>query len=156
MAKKASYLPRRQRLLNTIFIRLVRLGIVPGAHLISVPGRKSGVMRTTPVFVLRHDGHRWLVAGFEQADWVKNLRASGWCLLIHDHCEERVAVVEVEEPEVRAPLLQAFVRRAPGGNRGFTIKADAPLPKFMVIAPEHPVFRIVEPINAGAEKFALN
>ncbi|HAE84639.1 MAG TPA: deazaflavin-dependent nitroreductase [Ktedonobacter sp.] len=151
MTKKASSLPRGQRIMNTIFMRMVRVGLIPGAHLISVPGRKSGVMRTTPVFVLRHEGHRWLVAGFEQADWVKNLRAAGWCVLIHDRRQERVAVIEVEEPEVRAPLLRAFVRRAPGGNRGFTIKADASLSAFMAIAPQHPVFRVVEPTNAAAE-----
>ncbi|HEY6408655.1 MAG TPA: nitroreductase/quinone reductase family protein [Ktedonobacteraceae bacterium] len=148
MTKKASYLPRGQSIMNAIFIRMVRMDLIPGAHLISVPGRKSGVMRTTPLFVLRHEGHRWLVAGFEQADWVKNLRAAGWCVLIHDRRQERVAVIEVEEPEVRAPLLRAFVQRAPGSNRGFTIKADAPLSEFITIAPQHPVFRVVEPTNA--------
>lgn len=56
MAKKTTYLPRGQRILNTIFISLVRLGVVPGAHLISVSGRKSGVMHTTPVYVLKHQG----------------------------------------------------------------------------------------------------
>lgn len=147
MAKKASYLPRSQRIMNAIFSRMVRMGLIPGAHLISVPGRKSGVMRTTPVFVLRHEGQRWLVAGFEQADWVKNLHAAGWCLLIHDRRQERVTVVEVAEPEVRAPLLQAFVQRAPGGSRAFTLKADAPLAAFSAIAHEHPVFRIVEPAS---------
>ena len=144
MTKNASYLPRGQRFLNAIFMRLVRLGIVPGGHLISVSGRKSGVMRTTPVFVLKHEGYRWLVAGFEQSDWVKNLRAAGWCFLIHDRREERVAVVEVEDLATRAPLLQAFVRRAPGGHRGFSIKPDAPLEEFAAIAPRHPVFRVGE------------
>jgi len=33
-------------MIQTAFIRLVRLGIVPGAPLISEPGRKSGVMHT--------------------------------------------------------------------------------------------------------------
>lgn len=151
MVKKVSYLPPGQRMLNAVFSCLVRVGVIPGAHLVSVPGRKSGVMRTTPVFVLRYEGHRWLVAGFEQADWVKNLRAAGWCVLIHDRRQERVAVIEVEEPEVRAPLLQAFVRRAPGGKRGFTIQVDASLSAFMAIAQEHPVFRIVEQTTAEAE-----
>ena len=141
---KVSYLPRGQRIMNAIFSRMVRLGLIPRGNLLSVPGRKSGIMRTTPVFVLRHEGERWLVAGFEQADWVKNLRTAGWCVLIHDRRQERVAVVEVIDPEARAPLLQEFVRRAPGGKRGFNLKANAPLSAFVAIAQEHPVFRVAE------------
>ena len=144
MTKNTSYLPRSQRFLNTIFTRLVLWGIVPGAHLISVPGRKSGVMHITPVFVLKHAGQRWMIAGFEQADWVKNLRTAGWCLLIHDRREERVAVVEEEDPATRIPLLQAYLRRAPGGSRGFAIKPDASLEEFAAIAPHHPVFCVEE------------
>ncbi len=145
MTNKTSYLPRGQRLLNAIFSRMIRLGLIPRAHLISVPGRKSGALHTTPVFVLSYAGQRWLVAGFKQADWVKNLRASGWCLLIHDRRQERVTVMEVKDSEVCTPVLQEFVRRAPGGMRGFTIKASAPLADFIAITAEHPVFRVVEP-----------
>jgi deazaflavin-dependent oxidoreductase (nitroreductase family) len=130
--------------MNAIFSWMVRSGLIPKANLLSVPGRKSGIMRTTPVFVLRHEGQRWLVAGFEQADWVKNLRAAGWCILIHDRRQERVTVAEVKDLESRAPLLQEFVRRAPGGKRGFNLKGNAPLSAFVAIAHEHPVFRVVE------------
>ena len=148
---KVSYLPRGQRIMNAIFSRMVRIGLIPRANLLSVPGRKSGVMRTTPVFVLRYEGQRWLVAGFEESDWVKNLRAAGWCMLIHDRRQERVAVTEVKDPEGRAPLLQEFVRRAPGGKRGFKLKRNAPSSAFIAIAQEHPVFRVLEPTD-GAEE----
>ncbi len=140
---KTSTLPRGQRVMNAVFSRLVRLGWLPGAHLLSVRGRKSGLMRTTPVFVLKHAGSRWLVAGFEQADWVKNLRAAGWCVLIHDRREERVEVAEVTDIAQRAPLIREFVRRAPGASRGFELKADASLEEFAAIAPRHPVFRVL-------------
>jgi hypothetical protein len=72
--------------------------------------------------VLKHAGWRWLIAGFEQADWVKNLCTAGWCLLIHDRHEELVAMVEVEDLATRAPILQAYLKRAPGSSRGFAIK----------------------------------
>lgn len=146
MTKKASYLPRGQRLLNDIFTRMVRLGLIPKGHLISVLGRKSGLMRTTPVFVLSYQGQRWLVAGFQQADWVKNLRTAGWCLLIHDRREERVTVIEETDPTLCAPLLQQFARRAPGSNRGPMPKPNAPLSEFLLAVPAHPVFRITEPV----------
>lgn len=46
-------------------------------HLLTVAGRKSGTPQTTPVSPVSYDGQRWLVAGWPDADWVKNLRASG-------------------------------------------------------------------------------
>lgn len=149
MTKKATYLPRGQRLVNAIFSAMVRLGLIPGAHLLSVRGRKSGVMRTTPIFVLKHEEHRWLIAGFEQSDWVKNIRAAGWCVLVHDRLKEGVTVVEVKEPEVRAPIMQAFVQSAPGGSM-LGISHNAPLEEFVARAPQHPVFRVVEITNVQA------
>lgn len=143
MAKKASYLPRGQRAMNAIFGTMIRLGLIPGAHLMSVPGRKSGKMQTIPLYVLRHEGQRWLVAGYAGSDWVKNVRAAGWCELIHDRVKERVQVIEVGDLEVRTVVLREFVRKAPGANRGYSISPDAPLEEYAVIAPEHPVFRVV-------------
>jgi deazaflavin-dependent oxidoreductase (nitroreductase family) len=130
-----------QRILNAVFGTMVRLGMIPGAHLLSVPGRKSGTMRTTPIYVLRYEGERWLVAGYAGSDWVKNIRAAGWCRFIHDRTEERVGVVEEEDLAVRARVLQEFVRRAPGARRGYSISPDAPLEAFAEIAPLHPIFR---------------
>jgi hypothetical protein len=155
MTGKISYLPRGQRLLNTIFTRMVLLGIIPGAHLIRVPGRKSGIMHTTPIFVLKHEGHRWLVSGFGQSDWVKNLSAVGWCILIHDHLEERVTVVEINDPKTRAPILQAFARHSPVGDKGFTVKRDASIEEFVAIAPNHPVFRIEEDSQKESERSTI-
>jgi tetrahydromethanopterin S-methyltransferase subunit A len=143
MAKKVSYLPRGQRLMNTIFGSMVRLGLIPGAHLMSVPGRKSGKIQTIPLFVLHYEGQRWLVAGFAKSDWVKNVRASGWCELFHDRIKERVEVIEIEDMETRAAIIREFVRTAPGASRGYTISRDAPLEEYKAIAPEHPVFRVV-------------
>ena|SRR5579859_4276810 len=144
MPKKVSYLPRGQRLMNTIFGTMIRLGLIPGAHLMSVPGRKSGKMQTIPLFVLHHEEQRWLVAGYAGSDWVKNLRAAGWCEFFHDRIKERVEVIEVEDLDIRAVVLREFVRKAPGANRAYTIKPDAPLEDYAALAPEHPVFRVTQ------------
>ena len=143
MSKKASYLPRGQRVFNAIFGTMVRLGMISGAHLMSVPGRKSGKIQTIPLYVLRHEGQRWLVAGYAGSDWVKNVRAEGGCELILDRVKERVQVIEVEDLEVRTVVLREFVRNAPGANRGYSISPDAPFEEYAAIAPEHPVFRVV-------------
>ncbi len=147
MPKKASYLPRGQRMLNAIFGTMIHLGVIPRAHLMSVPGRKSGKMQTIPLYVLRHEGQRWLVAGYAGSDWVKNVRVAGWCEFIHDRVKERVQVIGVEDPGVRIVVLREFVRHAPGANRGYSISPDAPLEAYAAIAPEHPVFRVVEQAN---------
>ncbi|QBD79841.1 DUF385 domain-containing protein [Ktedonosporobacter rubrisoli] len=143
MPKKASYLPSGQRFFNFIFKTLVQLGRIPGAHLLRAPGRKSGKMYITPIFVLKLDGQRWLVAGFKNSDWVKNIRASGWGELVHDRQVERVKFIEETSAE-RASLLREFVRRAPGANRGYTISPNASLEEYEAIVPEHPIFRILE------------
>ena len=144
MTKKVSYLPPGQRLMNTVFGTLVRLGLIPGAHLMSVPGRKSGKIQTIPLFVLHYEGQRWLVAGYAKSDWVKNVRVSRWCELFHDRIKERVEVVEIEDIETQAVVIREFVRTAPGASRGYTISRDAPLEEYKAFAPEHPVFRVVQ------------
>ena len=45
-------------------------------RLLSVPGRRSGEMRTTPVSPLTMSGLRYVV-GLQDADWVKNARTAG-------------------------------------------------------------------------------
>ena len=55
---------------NRLIIALQRLGLAVGTmHLISVPGRKSSKIRTTPVSPLTVDGQRYIVGGLERADW---------------------------------------------------------------------------------------
>ena len=72
-------LPRWLKPANRAIVALQRLGLAIGTmRLLSVPGRKSGQLRTTPVSPLTVDGRRYIVAGLEEADWVKNARAAGW------------------------------------------------------------------------------
>ncbi|GCE11768.1 nitroreductase/quinone reductase family protein [Tengunoibacter tsumagoiensis] len=121
-------------------------------HLFSVPGRNSGQMRATPVAPLDSDGQRYLVAAFAEADWVKNLRLSGWGILTKGQHLLRVTIVEVAVPE-RGPILQTFIRQmehlggdssGPSGHFAFTVGPDEPLEAYTAIADRHPIFRIVE------------
>src|SRR5215469_15587518 len=100
---------------NRVVILLERLGLPLGTmHVLSVPGRKSGQMRTTPVSLLTVNGQRYLVGGMIQADWVKNARAAGWGILAYGRKQERVALLELPEAE-RGPILRAFPKLVPGG-----------------------------------------
>jgi hypothetical protein len=57
-----------------------------------VPGRKSGQLRTTPVSPLMVEGERYIIAGLEEADWVKNARVAGWGILARGREQERVTL----------------------------------------------------------------
>jgi deazaflavin-dependent oxidoreductase (nitroreductase family) len=140
--KKASHLPKGQKLIDSIYITIVRFGLLPGAYLIKVPGRKSGKIYTVPLFVLHSRGELWLVAGFAQSDWVKNVRAAGGCTLYHDRREEKVGVEEIKDIDLCAALLKEFVSKAPGARRGFAISPDAPIEEYRKLAPQHPIFRV--------------
>ncbi len=140
-------LPRWLGPANRVVIALQRLGVVIGTmRLLSVPGRKSGKLRTTPVSPLTVDGKRYVVGGFPQADWVKNARTAGWGILARGRKEERVRLTELPEEE-RAPILCEFPREVPHGVQ-FFVKAgivESPDPEaFATAAPRCTVFRVEE------------
>ena len=57
--------------------------------LLTVPGRRSGRPRSTPVTLVEEDGQRWLVAS-GPAGWVTNARAAGQVELSRGRRSERV------------------------------------------------------------------
>jgi deazaflavin-dependent oxidoreductase (nitroreductase family) len=139
-------LPGWLKLVNRVIIVLQRLGVAVGTmRLLSVPGRKSGKLRTTPVSPLTVDGERYIVAGLEETDWVKNVRASGWAILARGRKQERMILAELP-PEERAPILRAFPREVPHGVRFFQhlygVAGDPE--EFAALAPLCPVFRVEE------------
>jgi hypothetical protein len=100
---------------NRLVKLLHRLGARTGTiHVLSVPGRTSGKMRSTPVSTLTVAGTRYIVGGMSDADWVKNARAAGWGILRYGHQRERVSLVELPAQE-RTAILREFPRLVPGG-----------------------------------------
>ena len=58
---------------NKVFIQMSRLGLSFGGEspvVLTVPGRKSGVPRSTPVTPMTVAGERYVVGGFPGADWI--------------------------------------------------------------------------------------
>ncbi len=139
---------------NRVIITLQRLGLaIDTMRVLSVPGRKSGELRTTPVSPLTVNGQRYIVGGLVDADWVKNARAAGWGILARGRKRERVALIELPTEE-RAPILRAFPREVPHGVQFFQQlyhlpKDPAALPDaFAALASHCTVFR-VEPLAAA-------
>jgi deazaflavin-dependent oxidoreductase (nitroreductase family) len=145
MSEKAR-LPRWLKFANPVIVALQRRGVVIGTmRLLSVPGRKSGKLRTTPVSPLTVEGERYIIAGLEEADWVKNLRSAGWGILARGRDQERVNLVELPLQE-RAPVLREFPRKVPHGVQFFRQLygiSGAP-EEFEALASRCPVFRVEE------------
>ena len=139
-------LPRWLKLVNPVIMTLQRRGVVIGTmRLLSVPGRKSGKLRTTPVSPLKVTGERYIIAGLEDADWVKNARVAGWGILARGRDRERVNVVELPLRE-RGPVLREFPRKVPRGVQFFRqLYGISGTPEeFEALAPRCPVFRVEE------------
>jgi len=136
-------LPRWLMRANRVIVALQRLGVAIGTmRLLSVPGRKSGRLRTTPVSPLTKGGKRYIV-GVQGADWVENARAAGWGILARGRKEERVTLVELP-PEERAPILERFPREVPHGVAFFVragIVESADPEAFVAAAPRCAVSR---------------
>src|SRR5215210_900985 len=118
MSKQAR-LPGWLKVANPVIVALQRRGVVIGTmRLLSVPGRKSGKLRTTPVSPLKVAGELYVIAGLEGADWVKKVRIGGWGILARGREQESVNLVELPLQE-RAPVLREFPNRVPHGVQFF-------------------------------------
>jgi deazaflavin-dependent oxidoreductase (nitroreductase family) len=133
------------RVSNAMIAMLLRAGLKLGPMaLLTVPGRKSGVPRSTPVALVEYDGRRFLIGSFGEVNWVRNLRAAGRATLIRGGRTEAITAVELASRE--AASILKHVRRIGGGGlftRGyFDVGAESPLEDFEREAPRHPVFLV--------------
>ena len=110
--------PRWLKPLNKVLTVMLRLGLpisrVESPVVLTVPGRKTGKLRSTPVTPMDVDGRRYVVNGYPGADWVDNVRAAGAVTLAHGRRTERVRMVELPPDEAR-PVLRAFPAAVPTG-----------------------------------------
>jgi deazaflavin-dependent oxidoreductase (nitroreductase family) len=132
------------RISNAIVAALLRRGVKMGSNsLLTVPGRKSGEPRTTPVTLLEWQGERFLQSPFGQVNWVRNLRAAGHATLTRGRRKEPIAVVELSPAEA-APVLKGTLASYPLLIKSyFDLTPHSPLADFEREAPRHPMFRVV-------------
>ena len=70
--------PRLQRWANTMLTRALRNGRGPRfMRLLSVRGRRSGALRSTPVVPVRDGELTWVVSPFGEVGWVRDTRVAG-------------------------------------------------------------------------------
>lgn len=137
-----------RRALNAVVRPLARLGLAgPRTHLLTVPGRKTGRLWSTPVSIVRHEGERWLVAPFGDRNWVKNARAAGWVELRRGRRRERLVVHELS-PEAAVPVLRRYYELGRVTRPFFDVRLESTDDDWLVEAPRHPVFRLERRIRS--------
>jgi deazaflavin-dependent oxidoreductase (nitroreductase family) len=143
-------LSTKHKIRNRVVVFSHRIGLPFGPmHLLTVPGRSSGKLRTTPVAPVLVDGTDYLVQAYPDADWVKNARAGGRGILTRGRKARTVNLIEMPEPE-RRPVLREFPAQNPRGAQTFIRNGlvDSASPdSFAAAAPHCPVFR-VDPVSA--------
>ncbi|MDX1871586.1 nitroreductase family deazaflavin-dependent oxidoreductase [Mycolicibacterium sp. 120266] len=145
MAQERVRPPWWLKYVNKVMIGLNKLGVggEKGPLVLTVVGRKSGKLRSTPVTPMTVDGHRYVVGGLPGADWVANVRAAAEATLHQGRRTTRVRVVEMPVDAAR-PLLRQFPVLVPTGvsfirNAGLV---TGPHPdEFEALAGRIPVFR---------------
>jgi deazaflavin-dependent oxidoreductase (nitroreductase family) len=132
-----------RRLINLVVRPLARLGLTgPRTHLLTVPGRTTGTLWSTPVSIVRSGGERWLVAPYGDRNWVKNARAAGWVELRRGRRSERLAVEELSAEEA-VPVLREYYRRGRVTRPFFEASLESTPEEWLAEAPRHPVFRLL-------------
>jgi deazaflavin-dependent oxidoreductase (nitroreductase family) len=136
--------PRYLKQMNRVVKGLQKLGLHTGpAMVLTVPGRKSGRPRSTPMTPFEFQGCLYTVAGFPRADWALNARAAGAGTMSRGRKSRRVKIVELSPEEAR-PVLRAFPVEVPigvgFGKRSGLVSEGTP-EEFEALAGRCPVFR---------------
>lgn len=131
-------------ILNRMSAAVGAAGITPNYLVVlEVIGRKSGKVVSLPVVVALVEGQRYLVSMLgNDGQWVRNVRAAGGKAVLRSGGREEIRLEEVPV-EQRAPIIKAYLQRAPGARPHVPVNKDAPLAEFVKIAAEFPVFKVV-------------
>lgn len=107
--------PRYLKPMNKVMMAVQKLGLPTGpAMVLTVPGRKSGQPRSTPMTPFEFHGGLYVVAGYPGADWAKNARAAGTGTLSRGRRSRQVKIVELTADEAR-PVLRIYPDEVPVG-----------------------------------------
>jgi deazaflavin-dependent oxidoreductase (nitroreductase family) len=134
-------------LLNPIVRRLMGVGVPLGPNaLLSVRGRKTGQLRTTPIAVVEIGGRRWVQSPYGEVNWVRNLRAAGEGILTTGRRQEPVTAVALTPEQAAtffAEVLGPYIRRLPLGTWLIRLLgAGEILTDPVGAAQRHPVFEL--------------
>ena len=131
-------------ILNRLWAAVHALGVAPNYLVtLEVQGRRSGRRISLPLVMIVIEGERYLVSMLgAEADWVQNVRAADGNVTLRHGGREEVHLEDVAADR-RAPVLKAYLKRAPGARPHLPVDKNAPLSEFEKVSEQFPVFRVV-------------
>jgi deazaflavin-dependent oxidoreductase (nitroreductase family) len=142
--------PRYLKPMNKLMVAVQKLGLPTGpAMVLTVPGRRSGKPRSTPMTPFQVDGGLYVVAGYPGADWAANARAAGTGTLSRGRRRRQVRIVELTAAQAR-PILRIFPVEVPVGvafAKGSGMVVDGTPDEFEALAGRIAVFRF-DPVGS--------
>jgi hypothetical protein len=134
---------------NKVVIALNRLGLpIEHGAVLTVPGRRTGALRRVPVSVMGWEGQRYLLAGYPDAEWPRNVRAAGGAATLSVAGRvERVRLIELDASAAE-PILRAWPACIPKGAKIMLdsgVVPDVTPESFAALAGRCAVFRIEAP-----------
>ena len=134
---------RATRLTNSLFRTLTRFGLGPPyLYTLTVAGRKTGRLYSTPVDVLELDGQRWLVAPYGPTNWVANTRIAGEVTLSRGGHSQQFKVEEAASTAA-VPVLRNYITEIRVTRPYYDAGPTSTDEEIAAELPKHPVFRLV-------------
>ncbi len=132
-----------ERLFGRALGALIGIGVAPGhMHLLSVHGRKSGALFTTPVDLLDEGDKLYLVAPRGKTQWVRNAEAAGEVQLKRGGRSATYRLRSLSDAE-KPPILKAYLDRFPSEvQRFFPLPKGSPVTAFAPLVQRYPAFEI--------------
>jgi deazaflavin-dependent oxidoreductase (nitroreductase family) len=145
--------PRLMPVLNPIAKVLLRAGLPMGFNgLMTVPGRTSGLPRTTPLAIIEHEGRRWVWSPWGDVQWVRNLRAAGQATISVRRRQEAVIATELD-PTQRIgffrDVLGPVAHSMPFGVRFIRMLDGVDVDRPLEAADGRPVFELHTALAGG-------
>jgi deazaflavin-dependent oxidoreductase (nitroreductase family) len=129
---------------NAFLKSLIRLGVPAGNTVVlTVPGRKTGEPRSTPITLQVEGGHRYALAPYGEVAWVQNVRAAGGRARLKGRGGEQTVRLQEVKPAEAAPLLKKYMESFGRVQPYFEAKPGDPVERFAAEAEKHPVFEVV-------------
>jgi deazaflavin-dependent oxidoreductase (nitroreductase family) len=110
-------------------------------YVLTVPGRTTGRLYSTPVDVIDAAGSRWLVSAYGPSSWVRNTRAAGEVTLSRGRRSETFMVVE-PDAQTAIPALRAYIDQIKVTRPYFDAAPDSPDATIAAELKRHAVFRL--------------
>jgi len=147
MVDSAGEVTPRER--NTLMIDKIRSAGAPGPYqeggyvlrVLSVPGRVTGLPRSWPIAVVQLLGEHYVCAPNRRRDWVRNLRAAGWCTVEGDDPPRRAATLAEGNDAARA--VAAYLGALGRSSALWPFPSDAPVATIREHLDEIAVFRLI-------------